>query len=403
MVKFLSAACHKKEPLSLAPSGALGAPSPRNNPGLLHRTNPYTGCPNRHLWTLALPETGTHQPQLKEHGSPAGPAAATGGEERLAWTPPVTAGAGQRLAGPGPALLPSRPPGRLAGRAAAPVPLQGLAPPRARGAQQTKGAEAGAAAREEGGGQVTNRTGPIHGSPSIAPALRAQRCGEGGAGPRSARCPGDAHPVEAAVSRSRCGPLPGHLGGAARPAPAPGLGGEQSPGVAERHSPRGRRRRSWLCCCFRGARPGFGSGSLPRRAAASLFLAPPPLPPPPLPPPLRPRRGARGRRARDGRRLPQARLRLRRPRTARRRQEGRGHPRSVLRLPGRPCRPADSTSPLRPFPYLGLGASPRARSRLAAAGNPRGAAGSRAGMAAGRRSGFVSPGPFSSLPQRSGV
>lgn len=32
--------------------------------------------------------------------------------------------------------------------------------------------------------------------------------------------------------------------------------------------------------------------SLPRRAAAaSLFLAPPPLPPPPLPPPLRPPRG----------------------------------------------------------------------------------------------------------------
>lgn len=153
------------------------------------------------------------------------------------------------------------------------------------------------------------------------------------------------------MSRSRRGPLPGHPSGAAQPAPAPRLGGEQPPGVAERHSPRRRRRRSWFCYCFRGARPGFGSGSLPRRAAASLFLAPPPpppLPPPPLPPPLRPRRGARGRRARDGRRLPQARLRLRRPRTARRRQEGCGHPRSVLSLPGRPRRPPDSTSPLRP-------------------------------------------------------
>lgn len=150
------------------------------------------------------------------------------------------------------------------------------------------------------------------------------------------------------MSRSRRGPLPGHPSGAARPAPAPGLGGEQPPRVAERHSPR-RRRRSWFCCCFRGARPGFGSGSLPRRAAASLFLAPPPpLPPPPLPPPLRPRRGARGLRARDGRRLPQGRLRLRRPRTAQRRQEGPGHPRSVHRLPCHRRRPADSTSPLRP-------------------------------------------------------
>lgn len=50
--------------------------------------------------------------------------------------------------------------------------------------------------------------------------------------------------------------------------------------------------------------------SLPRRAAAaSLFLAPPPLPPPPLPPPLRPPRGARGWRTHDGRRLLQALLR----------------------------------------------------------------------------------------------
>ncbi|XP_054141415.1 basic salivary proline-rich protein 2-like [Melozone crissalis] len=356
-VKFLSAACHRKEPLSLAPSGALGAPSPRNTPGLLHRTNPTRlpkspppgSRPAGDGDAQASSEGGFHG---GEHGSPAGPAAATGGDERLAWPPPVTAGAGQRLAGPGPALLPHRPPGRLAGRAAAPVPPQGLAPPRARGAQQTKGAEAGTEAREEGGGQAANRPGPIHWFPlhrssPPRPAVRA-----GGSRAAARRCPGDAHPAEAAVSRSRRGPLPGHLSGAARPPPAPGLSGEQPPGVAERHSPR-RRRRSWLCCCFRGARPGFGSGSLPRRAAASLFLAPPPpLPPPPLPPPLRPRRGARGRRARDGRRLPQARLRLRlrlrRPRTARRRQEGRGHPRSVLRPPGRPRRPADSTSPLRP-------------------------------------------------------
>ena len=49
-----------------------------------------------------------------------------------------------------------------------------------------------------------------------------------------ARCPRDAHPAEAAVSRSRRGPLSGHLGGAARPEPASGLGGEQPLRAAER-------------------------------------------------------------------------------------------------------------------------------------------------------------------------
>lgn len=241
------------------------------------------------------------------------------------------------------------PPARLAGRAAAPVPPQGLAPPRARGAEQTKGAEAGAAAREEGGGQVANRTGlihrlPLHRTSPPRPAVK-------GGGSRAAvrPLPRGRSPSGGRGVPLRLGPLPGHLGGAARPAPAPGLGGELPRGVAERHSPRRRRRRSWLCCCFRGARPGFGFGSLPRRAAASLFLAPPPppLPPPPLPPPLRPRRGARGRQARDGRRLLQARLRLRRPRTARLRQEGRGHPRSGLRLPGRLHQPSADRLPRR--------------------------------------------------------
>lgn len=54
-----------------------------------------------------------------------------------------------------------------------------------------------------------------------------KRVGEG-------RCPGDAHPAEAAVSRSLRGPLSGHLGGAARPEPASVLGGEQPLRAAER-------------------------------------------------------------------------------------------------------------------------------------------------------------------------
>lgn len=225
------------------------------------------------------------------------------------------------------------------------------------------------------------------------------------------------------MSRCRRGPLPGHLGGAARPAPASGLGGEQPPGAAERDSPRRRRRRSWRCCCSCGARPGFGSsGSLPRRAAASLFLAPPPLPPPPLPPPLRPRRGARGRRARDGRRLPQAGLglRLRRPRRARRGQQGPGHPPlRPLRLPACPGgrhppsagppasqRPAGVAGPLLPFPSLRRlwAPIPRARRRPPAPssvassetrGGRRGAA-----LGGGKGQGLVKPDRLPPSPPR---
>lgn len=170
------------------------------------------------------------------------------------------------------------------------------------------------------------------------------------------------------MSRSRRGPLPRHLGGAARPAPASGLGGEQPPGAAERDSPRRRRRRSWRCCCSCGARPGFSSDSLPLRAAASLFLAPPPpLPPPPLPPPLRPRRGARGWRARDGRRHG----------CGARAQAGRGGrawdaPAPSLRLPGCPSgrhQPSVARLPRvpgTPLPFHGSGRFHRARPRLAA-------------------------------------
>lgn len=126
----------------------------------------------------------------------------------------------------GPArLLPAR---HHAGRAAAPLPPQGLAPPRARGAAQTKGEEA--EAWEEGCGQAKNRAIPIPGSPSAATGGRK----EGKEWREGARCPGDAHPVEAAVSRSRRGPLSGHLGGAARPEPASGLSGEQPLRAAER-------------------------------------------------------------------------------------------------------------------------------------------------------------------------
>lgn len=77
------------------------------------------------------------------------------------WPGPLLSQRGKGSASPARARY-CFPPARLAGRAAAPVPPQGLARPRARGAEQTKGAEAGAAAREEGGGQVANSTGFIH-------------------------------------------------------------------------------------------------------------------------------------------------------------------------------------------------------------------------------------------------
>ncbi|XP_037982842.1 translation initiation factor IF-2-like [Motacilla alba alba] len=270
--------------------------------------------------------------QVRSTGARRAPLPRLAGTRGWPGRPPVTAGAGQRLAGLGPALLPSRPPGRLAGRAAAPVPPQGLAPPRARGARQTKGAEAGAAAREEGGGQEANRTGPIHWLPlhrtsPPRPAVRG-----GGAGRRCARCPGDAHPAEAAVSRSRRGPLPGHLSGAHG-------GGEPAMAAACR-------RHGYGCGCGARAQPGGGSRAAGIPAPSSACPAAP----------------------------------------------------AARRTPPALCGPSAPQKP-GPFPYSGLGASPRARSRLAAAGNPRGAAGSRAGREAGRRSGFVSPGPFLSPPR----
>lgn len=293
-------------------------------------------------------------------------------------SPPATAGAGQHLVARGPALLPACPPSLQA----APRPrCLRRAWRRRRLGEPSKQRERRPGPRLGRGAAGKPRTAPSP-SPSFpsAPQPSAATAGRKGVdGPLRARCPGDAHPAEAAVSRSRRGPLPGHLGGAVRPEPASGLGGERPPGAAEQDSPR-RRRSCWCCCCSCGAQPGFGSGSLPRCAAASLFLAPPPLPPPPLPPPLRPRRGARGWRARDGRRLPQARLGLRSPCTAG--SGGRDTPAPSLRLPSCPGRPQHSTARLTrsallgrtgpfPSPSPGLGTFLRARPHLAAAGDAR--------------------------------
>lgn len=260
----------------------------------------------------------------KERGRRAPPPRLAGARGRPR-SPPVTAGAGQRLGGPGPTILPASPPA-----------LQAAPGPRClRRAWRRRRLGEPSKQRERRPGPRLGRRAPGTREPRRPhpPALPPRPPGKGirGDGPRRARCPGDAHPAEAAVSRFQRGPLPGHLGGAARPAPASGLGGEQPRGAAERDSPR---RRSWRCCCSCGARPGFASNSLPRRAAASLFLAPLPLPPPPLPPPLRPRRGARGWPARDGRCLRQAQLRLRRARVQRGGGSGaQGTPAPSLRLP----------------------------------------------------------------------
>lgn len=336
----------------------------------------------------------------KQHGSPAGPAAVTGGGERLAWTPSCHGGGRGALRRPGPGTA-----SRLAGRAAAPVPPQGLAPPRARGAQQTKGAEAGAAARQEGGGQVANGTGPIHRLPlrRTGPPRPAVK----GGGSRAAVLPlprgrspsgGRGVPLPARASSrapQRCGPA--CAGTPARRGATSGGGGVALTEEEEKEElvllllSRGPARlRLWLppSPCRRLPVPGAAA------AASSASSAP-------TPPSSEGRTGAASPRwpslaagtvtAAASAHRPAAAGGLRasplRPQPARPPPPPAGlHQPSAAQKPG-------------PFPYSGLSVSPRARSPLTVAGNPRGAAGSRAGMEAGRRSGFVSPGPFLAPPR----
>lgn len=256
------------------------------------------------------------------------------------------------------------------------------------------------------------RTAPAQstGSPCTAPALRARRWGQGGAGPRCAVAPGTL-----TQRRPRC-PAPGAGLFPGTSAVRPGL--RRLPGSA------GSSLRGWRSGTHRGGGEG-GAGSAvafagpgPASALAPSLAVPPP--------PCSWRRRRRF-------------LRLLCPHPSvlggahwgdepamaaacrrhgygcgcgARAQPGGGRRAAGIPAPSsaRPAAPAARRTPPAPcgasapqkpgpFPYSGPGTSPRARSRLAAEGNPRGAAGSRAGMEAVRRSGFVSPGPFLSPPR----
>lgn len=431
-VKFFSAACHRKEPLSLALSGALGAPSPRNNPGLLHRTNPGTGSPNR---TPAPPEMGTHtqgsakggfhggvkgnQPSsaaphngTRRRGGHSGsaqgssPGARRAPLPRLAgargWPgpPPVTAGAGQRLAGRARHCFP---PARPPASQAAPRPRclrrawhrRGLGEP-SKQRERRPGPRLG----KRAAGKWHQPHPPAPPPPHQPPAASGEGRGEPGRGAPVA-------PRTLTQRRPRC-PAPGAGLFPGTSAVRPGL--RRHPGSAGSNL-RGRR-----SCTHRGGGEG-GAGSAVAFAGPGPASAPAPslaVPPPPCS--WRRRRflrllcphpsvlgGAHG----GGEPAMAAACRRHGYGCGARVRPGGGRRAAGIPAPSSACSAAPAarrtppalcgpSAPQKPgpFPYWGLGAWPRARSRLAAAGNPWGAAGSRAGMEAGRRSGFVSPGPF---------
>lgn len=400
----LSAACHRKESLSLAPSEALGAPSPRNNPGLLHRTNPGSGCPNRHLRTPAPPETGDTQASDEggfhggvkgnrpnsaaphngsnkrgvhsgrgpgqEHGSPAGPAAAAGGGERPAWAPSCHGGvrAAPRRPGPGTA---SRPPASQA----APRPRclrrawhrRGLGEP-----SEQRERRPGPRLGRRAAGERRTAPAPSTGSPSTAPALGGQRGREGGPGRGAPVAPGTL-----TQRRPRC--------------PAPGAGlfpgtSAARPGLRRLPDSAGSNLRGWRSDTHREGGAGSDvafAGPGPASALAPSLAVPPP------PCSWRRRRrflrllcphpsvlgGAHG----GGEPAMAAACGRHGYGCGARAQPGGGGraagiPAPSLRLPGRPRRPADSASPAEagPLPLLGSG-------RLAPGSFPLGGRGKPAG------------------------